>query len=218
MGDLFSPLSIKNVTIPNRIVFPPVVCFGWAQDDGLVTARHEVHYPRKAEGGCGLIIVEASCVSEKGRIRRSQLGIWSDQQIDGFRRIVEGCHARGVPVIVQIHHAGIRTDPGIAHPSLGPSDFPYHWITYCGAEIKKHVSIPVIAVYHIRTPEEARWLVENAVDFVAIGRGMLADHDWAKKAKSGQEIAACLDCKPNCRWFTESDQCPRYDHELYSVS
>ena len=69
-----------------------------------------------------------------------------------------------------------------------PSDFPYHWITYCGAEIKKHVNIPVIAVYHIRTPEEARWLVENAVDFVAVGKGMPADHDWAKKAQSGQEI------------------------------
>ncbi|GAI80527.1 unnamed protein product, partial [marine sediment metagenome] len=74
-----------------------------------------------------------------------------------------------------------------------PGDFPYHWIVYLGTEVKKQVNIPVIAVCRIRTPREADWLVGNAVDLVAVGRGQLVDPDWARKAEAGEKPDSCKD-------------------------
>ena len=62
MSNLFSPLSIKNVRLKNRIVLPPMVCFNWCDDSGIVSERYILHYRRRAEGGCGLIIIEANSV------------------------------------------------------------------------------------------------------------------------------------------------------------
>ena len=77
-------------------------------------------------------------------------------------------------------------------PTL-PHDFDYNWVVYCGTKIKEQVDVPVIAVKDIRTPKQAKYLVENNMtDFVAIGRGHLADPDWANKAKNNTEIIQYL--------------------------
>lgn len=89
-----------------------------------------------------------------------------------------------------------------------PQGFRFNWIVYSGTEIKKNVKVPVIVVNGIREPEQAKYLVENDMaDFVAIGKGMLIDSEWANKAQQNQDVIACLGCKP-CAIFTPKDVCP----------
>jgi 2,4-dienoyl-CoA reductase-like NADH-dependent reductase (Old Yellow Enzyme family) len=91
-----------------------------------------------------------------------------------------------------------------------PEGFPYNWIVYCGVEIKRHVSVPVIAVNEIKTPERAAFLIENNLaDFAAIGKDLLADPEWANKARESRSISSCLSCRP-CKWFTIPEKCPKH--------
>ena len=59
-------------------------------------------------GGVGFVIVEATAVSEDGKLRENQLGIWNDSFISGLKRIADKCHEYNVPVLIQIHHAGFK--------------------------------------------------------------------------------------------------------------
>lgn len=69
-----------------------------------------------------------------------------------------------------------------------PSEFPLDWVIYMGTEIKKHVNIPVIGVRKIKKETEASWLVENnLLDFVAVGRAMIARPNWGEAAKKEYE-------------------------------
>ncbi len=122
MTTLFSEITLRNLKLKNRIVMPPMVCFGYAGEDGKVTQRNLDHYAARARGGVGLIILEATCVSRNGRLSPTQLGLWSDDQIEGFSRIAEVCHHSGAAVLVQIHHAGMGVAPGITQDVVAPSD------------------------------------------------------------------------------------------------
>ncbi len=65
------------------------------------------------------------------------------------------------------------------------------------SEIKKHISIPVIAVNNIKEPSVAESLLEEGVcDFIGLGRALLADPEWVNKAKEGKEneIRSCIGC------------------------
>lgn len=117
---LHDSFFIRNTRIRNRICVPPMVCYHWTDESGVVSDRHVAHYRALARGGAGLIIQEATCVTKEGRLADSQLGIWEDGQIDGLRRIVQAVHAEGCPIFVQIHHAGVV---GIAPQALCPDDY-----------------------------------------------------------------------------------------------
>ena len=66
--------------------------------------------------------VEATCISQNGRLAGTQLGLWSDEHIPGMRRVTDACHAHGSAILVQIHHAGSKTPKEVYDPSLAPSD------------------------------------------------------------------------------------------------
>jgi len=104
MSTLLSPLTIKNITLKNRIVMSPMCQY--SSIDGFTNAWHEVHYGSRAIGGTGLIITEASAVSPEGRITPSDLGIWKDDHIPGLRRIVSFIHQHGSLAAIQLAHAG----------------------------------------------------------------------------------------------------------------
>ena len=118
---LFLPITIKGKNIRNRAVMPPMVCFGKASKDGFVTDKHISHYEARAKGGTGLIIVEATSVQQDGRLSDDQLGIWSDEHILGLRKITDACHQNGAVVILQIHHAGLKTPSSVAEVPVAPS-------------------------------------------------------------------------------------------------
>ncbi|MCL2852277.1 MAG: NADH:flavin oxidoreductase [Defluviitaleaceae bacterium] len=83
----------------------------------------------------------------------------------------------------------------------------YNWIVATGIEIKKHVSVPVVVVNGIRTPEQAHHILETGgVDFIAIMKAYMCDFDWIEKARTGQEVIRCLPCK-KCLRFTGMYNC-----------
>ncbi len=100
-------VSIGRITTRNRLCIPPMVLYGHAGADGLATEAHVRHYEALARGGAGLLIQEATCVTPGGRLSRDQLGIWSDSQLPGLRRITQAVHRAGCPVLIQLHHAGV---------------------------------------------------------------------------------------------------------------
>lgn len=102
---MFTPFELKNITIPNRIVMPPM-CMYSATEEGQVTDWHLIHYGSRAVGKVGLIILEATAVEKRGRLSGRDLGIWEDSQIEGLRRVVEICRAHGSVVGIQLAHAG----------------------------------------------------------------------------------------------------------------
>jgi NADPH2 dehydrogenase len=102
---VFTPFELKSITIPNRIVMPPM-CMYSATEEGQVTDWHLIHYGSRAVGKVGLIILEATAVEKRGRLSGRDLGIWEDSQIEGLRRVVEICRAHGSAVGIQLAHAG----------------------------------------------------------------------------------------------------------------
>lgn len=105
MSKLFEPYALQSISLKNRIVMAPM-CMYSAQDDGMVTPFHLVHYATRAAGQVGLIILEATGVVPEGRISNKDLGIWDDAHIEGLSQLVEGMKAYGAKTGIQLAHAG----------------------------------------------------------------------------------------------------------------
>lgn len=105
MAKLFTPFTVKDMELKNRIVMAPM-CMYSAADDGLATPWHTIHYATRAQGGVGLIIQEATAVERRGRITANDLGIWSDEQIPYLKEIVNTVHGLGAKMGIQLGHAG----------------------------------------------------------------------------------------------------------------
>ena len=121
MRKAFTEGKIRQLKIKNRIVLPPMVCFGYADKGGFVSDRNVEHYEAFAKGGTGLIILEAAAVSEKGRLGENQLGLWSDTFIPGLQRITEACHRHGSKVFLQLFHGGAKTPKTISEDIISSS-------------------------------------------------------------------------------------------------
>ncbi|ARJ42460.1 NADH:flavin oxidoreductase [Pantoea alhagi] len=104
MSGLFSPFSLKDVTLRNRIAVPPMCQY--TATDGLSNDWHRVHYSGLARGGAGLVIVEATAVAPEGRITPGCLGIWNDEQAEKLAQIARDIKAAGAVPGIQIAHAG----------------------------------------------------------------------------------------------------------------
>ncbi|WP_043932861.1 NADPH dehydrogenase NamA [Bacillus sp. EB01] len=103
---LFTPFTIKGVTLKNRIVMAPMCMYSCELEDGIVTDWHRTHYTSRAVGQVGLIIIEATAVQSQGRISPNDLGIWSDQHIEGLRELTSMAKAHGAAMGIQLAHAG----------------------------------------------------------------------------------------------------------------
>lgn len=101
---LMSPFTLKNLTLKNRIVMPPMCQY--QAKEGMPNDWHLIHYASRAVGGTGLIIVEMTNVLPNGRISPNCLGLWNDAQRDQFKKIVSMVHANGSKIAIQIAHAG----------------------------------------------------------------------------------------------------------------
>ena len=99
-------VTIKNITLKNRIAIPPMVCFYWHGENWSVSEKNLTHYRELAEGGAGLIIVEATAITKRSRLHEEELGLWEDSQIEGFKKITDVIHANGAKTFIQLVHAG----------------------------------------------------------------------------------------------------------------
>ncbi len=104
MSHLFSPLTLRDLTLRNRTVVAPMCQY--SARGGLANDWHLVQLGRFALGGFGLVIVEATGVTPEGRISYGDLGLWDDDQIPGLARIADFLKAQGAAAAIQLGHAG----------------------------------------------------------------------------------------------------------------
>lgn len=121
MLPLFTPFTLKGIPVKNRVIMPPMVCVGYAGDDGFVTRRNLDHYKERADEGAGIIVTEATCIRKDGRIIPGQLGIWSDHHIAGLSHIPEIVKGFGAVSMIQIQHSGLLTSDLVTKNTFAPS-------------------------------------------------------------------------------------------------
>jgi 2,4-dienoyl-CoA reductase-like NADH-dependent reductase (Old Yellow Enzyme family) len=115
---LFTPLTVRGVTLPNRLVVAPMCQY--SVTDGFVGDYHLVHLGRFALGGFGLVTVEATGVTAEGRISPGDVGLWSDEHVPGLARIVDLLHAEGSVAAIQLAHAGAKASSLRPWDGTGP--------------------------------------------------------------------------------------------------
>ncbi|QLE75016.1 NADH:flavin oxidoreductase/NADH oxidase [Streptomyces rectiverticillatus] len=140
MTALFTPYTLRSLTIPNRVWMAPMDQYSAevsGPDAGVANDWHFAHYTARATGGAGLILVEATAVSPEGRISPADLGLWNDTQTAALRRITSFFRERGTVAGIQLGHAGRKaaTDrpwrgggpvgPEEAWQTVAPSAVPY---------------------------------------------------------------------------------------------
>ena len=104
MPGLFDTLSLRGVTLRNRIAVSPMCQY--SASDGCANDWHFVHLASRAVGGAGLVIAEASAVTPAGRISPQDLGLWSDAHVEPLARIVRVIDGEGAVAGIQLAHAG----------------------------------------------------------------------------------------------------------------
>ncbi|PKO12403.1 MAG: oxidoreductase [Chloroflexi bacterium HGW-Chloroflexi-10] len=104
MPHLFDPLTIKGVTLRNRIGVSPMCQYSY--QDGFSNDWQVIHLGARAAGGAGLIIAEATAVEDIGRISPYDLGLWKDEQIEPLARVTKVIKDNGAVAGIQIAHAG----------------------------------------------------------------------------------------------------------------
>lgn len=102
--NLFSPLTLRQVTLRNRIGVSPMCMY--SAIDGIPNSWHMVHLGSRAVGGAGLVIAEATSVSPEGRISPADTGIWNEEQAAAWARIAEFIGNQGAVPAIQLAHAG----------------------------------------------------------------------------------------------------------------
>jgi len=165
MSALFTPFTLKDVTLRNRIAVPPMCQY--SAEDGFTNEWHEVHYASIARGGAGLVIVEATAVSPEGRITPACTGLWNDAQAEGMGRIAASIKAAGAVPGIQIGHAGRKASAN--RPWEGddhiPTDAPGGWQTIAPSAIAFGHHLP-------KVPKEMTLddIARVKADFVAAAR------------------------------------------------
>lgn len=115
MPHLFEPLQIREVTFRNRIVVSPMCQY--SSTNGYANEWHFIHLVSRAVGGAGLVFTEATAVEARGRISPQDLGIWSDEHIEGLAKIASSIDKYGAVAGIQLAHAGRKAST--AKPSRG---------------------------------------------------------------------------------------------------
>lgn len=121
---LLSPITLKNIEIPNRVVLPPMGT-GLCNKDSTVNQALLAYIKRQACGGAGLLISEITAVHSSGLVSPRQVGAWDDKFIPGLSALAEAMHAGGGKAAMQLHHAGRESFYMLKKgKAVGPSALP----------------------------------------------------------------------------------------------
>jgi 2,4-dienoyl-CoA reductase-like NADH-dependent reductase (Old Yellow Enzyme family) len=104
MSQLFQPLTLRSVTLRNRIGISPMCMY--SSIDGYANDWHLMHLGVRAAGGAGIVIAEATAVQPEGRITANDLGIWKDDHIPALKRVADFVREYGAVPAIQLAHAG----------------------------------------------------------------------------------------------------------------
>lgn len=156
MPSLFSPLSLKGLTLPNRIVIPPMDQY--SATDGLPSAWHSMHYGTLAVSGAGLLIVEATSVTPDGRITHNDLGLWNDAQQHAHAIMLDGIRQFStMPIAVQLAHAGRKASTACPWEGKG---------ALCTDDDGWQICAPSALAYDTAYPIPAALSIQNIADLV----------------------------------------------------
>lgn len=138
MSHLFSPLQLRGVTLPNRIMIAPMSQY--AACNGVAGDWHLANAGRFAMGGAGMVMIEATSVTRDGRGTTGDLGLWDDAQIEPLARIARFLAGSGSVPAIQLNHAGRKSgrarlseggaslgvdEDGVAWTAAGPTAAPW---------------------------------------------------------------------------------------------
>jgi 2,4-dienoyl-CoA reductase-like NADH-dependent reductase (Old Yellow Enzyme family) len=174
MSALFTPFTLKDVTLRNRIALPPMCQY--SAKGGLANDWHLAHYTQIARGGAGLVIVEATAVAPEGRISPACLGLWNDDQAQAHAAIARAIKQAGAVPGIQIAHAGRKASANVpweGDDHIAETD-PRAWETISPSAIAFGANLP-------RVPREmtATDIQRVQADFVAAAqRALTAGYEW----------------------------------------
>ena len=174
MSELFTPFTLKDVTLRNRIALPPMCQY--SAINGVPNDWHFTHYGQIARGGAGLIIVEATAVSPEGRITPACLGLWNDDQAAQHARIVDAIKKAGAVPGIQIGHAGRKASanlPWEGDDHIADGD-PRGWQTISPSPIAYGANLPKIPKE--MSVEDIQRVKHNFVD--AAKRALDTGYEW----------------------------------------
>jgi 2,4-dienoyl-CoA reductase-like NADH-dependent reductase (Old Yellow Enzyme family) len=115
---VFTPLALRGVTFNNRIVVTPMCQY--RAEDGHAVTWHFAHHGRFSLSGVGGACVEATAITRDGRITPGCLGIYLDSHVEGLARITSMYHEQGIPVGIQIGHAGRKASAAVPLDGAAP--------------------------------------------------------------------------------------------------
>lgn len=104
--DLFTPLTLRETRLPNRVMVSPMCQYSCESRDGVATDWHFVHLGSRAVGGAGVVMTEAAAVEPRGRISPQDLGIWDGEQAEALAPIASFIRDQGSRPAIQLAHAG----------------------------------------------------------------------------------------------------------------
>jgi 2,4-dienoyl-CoA reductase-like NADH-dependent reductase (Old Yellow Enzyme family) len=133
---LLAPLTLRGLTLSNRIVVSPMC--EYSSTDGLANDWHMVHLGSRAVGGAGLVMTEATAIVPEGRISPADLGLWSDAHAEALAPIVRFIHGQRCAAGIQLAHAGRKASTDVpwegramvppergGWQAVGPTDVPF---------------------------------------------------------------------------------------------
>ncbi|WP_019142310.1 NADH:flavin oxidoreductase/NADH oxidase [Noviherbaspirillum massiliense] len=130
MSTLFSPISLGQLTLKNRIAIAPMCQY--SARDGEATSWHLMHLGHLALSGAGLMFIEATAVEPEGRITPADLGLWSDATEQALGNVLRAVRENSpMPIAIQLAHAGRKASTRA--PWEGGAQIPSHapggWVT-----------------------------------------------------------------------------------------
>ncbi len=158
MSQLISPLTVRGVTFPNRVVVSPLCMY--SATDGLPQPWHFAHLSTFARGKAGLVFTEATAVEANGRITPKCLGIWTDEQAQALKPITAFIEEMGCVAGIQLAHAGRKASTAPPFEGAQPlsADNPERWDIVGPSAIPTADNFPVP---HELTADEVNELVQS---------------------------------------------------------
>jgi len=120
-SNLFSPLTIRGLTLPNRVMASPM--WQYAGERGYPTDWHLMHLGRMASGGTGLVMQEGTVVEKRARGTAGDLGIWDDSYVQPMRRLVDMIRSCGSIPAIQLMHPGRKSRQQRPWEGRGPLEY-----------------------------------------------------------------------------------------------
>lgn len=144
MSQLFTPITLGPVVLPNRIVIAPMCQYSAVE--GKATEWHTIHLGQLAFSGSGLLIVEATAVEPEGRISPGDLGLWNDETEQALATTVQAVKKySAMPLGIQLAHAGRKASmpaPWQPGPAVTPENGGWQPVAPSAIPFDKHSAQP----------------------------------------------------------------------------